>query len=89
MIGHGLVLVAGLYMIILHRGDGGEVAVSPAHITSMHSKAPANPQNKLVTEEVRCIVWLDDGRLISVLEPCEVVKKLMGAAGLGPTPPER
>jgi hypothetical protein len=73
---HSLVLIAGLYMI-LHRVDGGEVAVIPSHITSMHSKAPTSAQNKLVTQEVRCIVWLDDGKLLSVLEPCETVKKLM------------
>ena len=73
-------LVAGLSLVVLHRIDGGEVAVSPAHITSMHSKAPSSPQNKLVTGEVRCIVWLDDGKLLSVLEPCDRVKQLMNEA---------
>ena len=64
-------------LVILHRTDGGEVAVSPSHITSMHSKAPSSPQNKLVVGEARCIVWLSDGKLLSVLEACETVKKLM------------
>jgi len=72
--------VAGMALVLLHRVDGGEVAVAPSHITSMHSKAPTSPQNKLVTGEVRCIVWLSDGKLLSVLEPCETVKRLMDEA---------
>jgi len=75
-----MIAAALMAMIILHRVDGGEVAVSPSHITSMHSKAPANAHNKLVTGEVRCIVWLSDGKLLSVLEPCETVKRLMDEA---------
>jgi len=73
-------LIAGMSLVILHRIDGGEVAVAPEHITSMHSKAPSNAQNKLVTGEVRCIVWLDDGKLLSVLEQCDRVKQLMDEA---------
>jgi hypothetical protein len=64
-------------MVILHRVDGGEVVVIPSHITSLHSKAPSSAQNKLVTQEARCIVWLADGKLLSVLEPCDVVKRLI------------
>lgn len=75
-----LALVVGLSLVILHRVDGGEVLVAPSHITSMHSKAPANAQNKLVTPEARCIVWLADGKQLLVLEPCETVRKLLEAA---------
>jgi len=66
-----------LALVILHRADGGEVAVSPSHITSMHSKAPDRGQNKLVAPEAHCIVWLADGKQVSVLETCDVVQKLM------------
>jgi len=75
--GSSIVVVAGLSLVILHRSDGGEVAVSPAHVTSMHAKAPTSGQNKLVVGEARCIVWLSDGKQLSVLEPCEKVKQLM------------
>ena len=74
------VLVAGMSLVILYRVDGGEVSVAPAHITSMHSKAPASAQNKLVTHEARCIVWLADGKQLIVLEACDTVKKLMDEA---------
>jgi len=67
-------------LVVLHRVDGGEVVVAPSHITSMHSKAPTSAQNKLVTGEARCIVWLADGKQLIVLEPCETVKRLMDEA---------
>ena len=73
-------LVAGLSLVVLHRIDGGEVAVSPAHITSMHSKALGGARDKLITGEARCIIWLSDGKLLSVLEPCQTVKQMMDEA---------
>ena len=73
-------LIVAMSLVILHRIDGGEVLVAPEHITSMHSKAPTSAQNKLVTQEARCIVWLADGKQLVVLEPCETVKRLMEAA---------
>jgi len=73
-------LVAATSLVILHRADGGEVLVSPSHITSMHSRAPNTGQNKLVTPEAHCIVWLADGKQVSVLEPCELVQRLMDEA---------
>jgi len=76
-----VVMIAGLSLVILHRVDGGEVVVAPEHITSMHSKAPTSAQNKLVTPDARCIVWLDDGKQLLVLETCDVVKQLMDKAG--------
>lgn len=76
----GTALAAALSLVLLHRVDGGEVVVAPAHITSMHSKAPASAQNKLVTHEARCIVWLADGKQLIVLEACDTVKTLMDKA---------
>ena len=42
--------------------------------------SPSSAQNKLVTPEARCILWLADGKQLLVLEPCETVRKLMGTA---------
>jgi len=72
-----VLLVAGMSLVILHRVDGGAVIVAPEHITSMHSKALGSARDKLITGEARCIVWLSDGKQLSVLEPCETVKQLM------------
>jgi len=76
----GIALVAGLSLVLLHRVDGGEVVVAPSHITSMHEKSPGSARDKLIVHEARCIVWLADGKQLSVLEPCERVRKLMDEA---------
>ena len=73
-------LAAAMSLVLLHRVDGGEVVVAPEHITSMHSKALGSARDKLTTHEARCIVWLADGRQLSVLEACETVKQLMDKA---------
>jgi hypothetical protein len=74
-------VAAVLSMIILHRVDGGEVTVYPSHITSLHAKPPpTGAPNRLVAHEARCVVWMDDGKLIAVLETCDVIKKLLDEA---------
>jgi len=46
----------------------------------MHSKALGSARDKLIIGEARCIVWLSDGKQLSVLEPCDTVKRLMNEA---------
>jgi len=73
-------LAAALSWVLLHRADGGVVAVMPQHITSMHAKAPPPNTNKVTTAEARCVLWLADGRMLAVIEPCEVVRQLLEEA---------
>ena len=54
--------------------------MAPAQVTALHKKAPASAANKAVTSEARCIVWLADGKILSVIEPCEEVRRLLEAA---------
>jgi len=70
-------IAAALSMVLLHRADGGVVAVMSSHITSMHAKAPPVVANKLVTPDARCVLWLADGKVLAVLEPCETVRRLL------------
>jgi hypothetical protein len=72
-------LLAAMGMVTLHRADGGEVAVAAAHVTGLHSRPPP-PGLKLAPSEAHCILWLADGRLLSVLEPCAVVRRLLEEA---------
>ena len=69
-------------MAMLHRADGGEVAVAPSQVTALHAKAPASAPGKTVTREAHCIIWLADGKLLSVIEPCDVVKRLLEEAAV-------
>lgn len=72
------VTAAALAMVLLHRADGGEVIVAGPQITSLHAAAIHGP--KVMHQTAGCVVWLTDGRMLSVLETCEAVKKLMEQA---------
>jgi hypothetical protein len=69
-------VLIGVLMLVLHRGDGGEVAVAAAQVTSL--RAPAGPLHGLAPTS-GCIVGLADGKWIGVLETCaEVRRRLEG-----------
>lgn len=70
-------IAIAIQLIVLHRADGGEVTVIPAHITSMHARSPAHAGNKVVAGDARCVVWLADGKVLSVLETCDQVKAML------------
>jgi hypothetical protein len=71
---------AALGMVLLHRPDGGVVAVAPSQVTALHAKALPPHTNKLAVPEGRCVLWLADGKILSVLEPCDTVKSLLETA---------
>jgi len=73
-------LIAAASWVLLHRADGGVVEVVPAHITSMHAKAPPPNTNKVTTAAAQCVLWLADGRMLAVIEPCDVVRRLLKEA---------
>jgi len=70
---------AALVMVMLTRLDGGTVAVTPSQVTSLHAAVKIGP--KVMTQAAGCVVWLTDGRVLSVIEPCGVVRKLLEEAG--------
>jgi hypothetical protein len=74
-----MMLAAALVvLVLLHRADGGLVQVAVGQVTSLH--AAAGPQNKLVNPKAGCAIWLADGRMLSVIEPCDVVRRLLDEA---------
>jgi uncharacterized protein YlzI (FlbEa/FlbD family) len=58
-------------LIVLHRVDGGEVAINPAHVTSLMAAAD---RSKIVTPGVHCVVGLTDGKYVFVTESCAQVR---------------
>jgi hypothetical protein len=65
-----------LRLIVLHTVDGHEVNVNPQQVTSLHAAKDDKP-NKLYVEAARCIISLTDGKIVSVAEHCDVVRKLL------------
>ena len=70
---------AALVMVLLTRADGGQVAVTPSQVTSLHAAVMRGP--KVINQTAGCVVWLTDGRILSVIEPCGVVRRLLEEAG--------
>jgi len=78
-----IILVAAVALVLLHRADGGAVQVAVGQITSLHAAARAGP--KVANSAARCVIWLADGRVLSVIEPCDVVRNLLDDAARSAT----
>lgn len=61
-------------LLVLHAPGGAEIDVNPMEITSIRDRNPED-HNKLVTDEVKCVINMSDGKYISVIEPCSTVRQ--------------
>jgi hypothetical protein len=66
---------AASMLIVLHAAGGREVTINPRQVTSMQAKV--GEKNKLLTDDVNCVVGLTDGKFVSVVEPCAVVRRML------------
>lgn len=64
-----------LLIIVLHSVEGIEIDVNPKEITSM--RAGKAGEGGHLTEGVRCLVNLSDGKFVSVVETCERIRSLI------------
>lgn len=66
-------------LLLLHAGDGRNITVNTALITSMLG-APVTGPSKAFTDKVRCMINLSDGKFITVIETCEQVRAMIGGS---------
>lgn len=64
-------------LLVLHAPDGHEIRVNPAFVTTLHATRPSGSPNKLMTDEIQCVVYLTDGKYVSVVEPCADVQRML------------
>jgi hypothetical protein len=68
-------------LVVLHNAEGGEIFINPTQIAVLHptreSSGKAGSKNTLVVGGVNCVVSLSNGKFFSVIEPCDVVRKMM------------
>ena len=64
-----------LHLIVLHTLDGREIDVTPALITSMREAKADGADGKAFTSGVRCMINTADGKFISVIETCALVRQ--------------
>jgi hypothetical protein len=65
-----------LHLVVLHTVDGREVSINPSHVTSLQA-GKEGTQNKLFTDDARCLIGLTDGKFVTVAEHCAVVRQLL------------
>jgi uncharacterized protein YlzI (FlbEa/FlbD family) len=59
--------------------DGREVAINPKQVTSITHAIDDEP-NKLLTEKVKCVIGMTNGKFHSVVEDCDEVKQRLEEA---------
>lgn len=70
-------LLAQIVIVLLHGPNGHEILLHPRQVTSMHSAIPGK-SNAQFTDDVKCVINTTDGKFISVVEPCDTVRQIMG-----------
>ena len=73
--------VVALLLVTLTQADGAKVAVNPQYVVKLYptKEAMGAGKNQMVVGGAKCVVTMADGKFMSVLETCEVVKlKLEG-----------
>lgn len=66
-------------LLVLHTLDGREVAINPAHVTSLSGPRPGATQGMFV-DGANCLVNLTDGKFVAVVETCNQIRALIDAA---------
>jgi uncharacterized protein YlzI (FlbEa/FlbD family) len=56
--------------IVLQTIDGRQVQINPAAIVSI-----SEPHKRLVTDKVHCVVSLVNGKLVTVVESCDELRR--------------
>jgi hypothetical protein len=65
-------------LVELHTLDGKAVQINPIMVVSI--RAPQAQDKRIMHANVQCIVNFVDGKFITVIEPCSVVREKMGEA---------
>jgi hypothetical protein len=67
-----LPLIMSVQLVILHVPDGHEVAVNPAHISTLRE---AGHSPRLLALGIHCVVGLTSAKFIAVTESCRDVQR--------------
>jgi hypothetical protein len=60
--------------LILHVPGGDEVSINIKSINAMR-EGEGGDKNKLLTGEVHCVIGMDNGKLVNVIETCAEVRR--------------
>jgi hypothetical protein len=60
-------------LVVLHGPGGHDILINPSTVTSM--TGPRSGKN--ISDDVKCLINTTDGKFISVIETCDVVRDLI------------
>ena len=69
-----LIAHAAVHLVLLHTIDGRETFINPDQVASM-SAHKADEPNKLLHDGVECVIGLTNGKIVSVIEHCDDVRR--------------
>jgi hypothetical protein len=77
-------IVLALVLVQVTTADGAKVYVNPEAVVKLYptKEATEKKPNQLVVTGARCVVTLNDGKFLAVLEPCDYVLTLLGVKTL-------
>lgn len=80
-----MVLIAYVTLIVLHNIDGDEVSVNPEHVVALsHTReASKGMPNQLITSGAKCVISLSNGKMVSVVEGCGMIRQAINEADKG------
>lgn len=67
---HSLLVLA---LVTLTAGDGTPVDINPAMVNMV-----GRPNTEQLHRSVKCVIFLADGKFVSVRESCDEVRQLLG-----------
>jgi hypothetical protein len=74
------VVVVVLRLVVLHAPGGAEITINPSQVISLRTSREGDKDADLLTKAVECILATSDGKIISVVESCNTVRKLFEEA---------
>lgn len=69
-----LIVLVLMEWLVLHAPGGHEISVNSRRINSMRA-GEGGDKNKLLTGEVRCVISMDNGKSVNVVETCIQVRR--------------
>ena len=76
-----MVLFAFITLVVLHNIDGNEITINADQVTTLHhTNEAAGQTNKLIAGGHRCVIGLSNGKFVSVVEDCGMVRQAIKEA---------
>ena len=72
-------IVLALVLVQVTMADGAKVYVNPEFVVKIYptKEASQGTPNTLVVKGAKCVITMNDGKFLSVLEPCDYVLSLV------------